>query len=157
MSRVFRLETIQRTVPLLNLDIQLDIIYNIRGCEYYNIKVGSMIEKSQIQLFQHQASICKTLADTKRLMILHELRDSEASVGQLVSSLGLPQSNVSQHLAILRERGIVTTRREGTTIYYKLANPKIGEACDLVREVLADQLSQNQALVKSLGRRGKRT
>lgn len=115
-----------------------------------------MIEKSQIQLFQHQASICKTLADAKRLMILHELRDSEASVGQLVSSLGLSQSNVSQHLAILRERGIVTTRREGTTIYYKLANPKIGEACDLVREVLADQLSQNQALVKSLGRRGKR-
>jgi len=95
------------------------------------------------------------MADAKRLMILHELRDSEASVGQLVSSLGLPQSNVSQHLAILRERGIVTTRREGTTIYYKLANPKIGEACDLVREVLADQLSQNQALVKSLGRRGK--
>jgi DNA-binding transcriptional ArsR family regulator len=115
-----------------------------------------MIEESKIQLFKHQADICKTLADPKRLMILHELRDSEASVGQLVSSLGLPQSNVSQHLAILRERGIVTTRREGTTIYYSLANSKIGEACDLVREVLADQLSQNQALVKSLGRRGKR-
>jgi ArsR family transcriptional regulator len=77
-------------------------------------------------------------------------------VGQLVASLGLPQSNVSQHLAILRERGIVTTRRKGTTIYYSLANPKIGEACDLVREVLADQLSQNQALAKSLGRRVKR-
>jgi DNA-binding transcriptional ArsR family regulator len=115
-----------------------------------------MIEESQVQLFKHQASICKTLADAKRLMILHELRDSEMSVGQLASGLGLPQSNVSQHLAILRERGIVTTRRDGTTIYYKLANPKIGEACDLVREVLADQLSQNQALVKSLGRRGKR-
>jgi len=115
-----------------------------------------MIEESQIQLFQHQASICKTLADAKRLMILHELRDGEMSVGQLASCLGLPQSNVSQHLAILRERGIVTTRRDGTTIYYKLANLKIGEACDLVREVLADQLSQNQALVKSLGRRGKR-
>jgi DNA-binding transcriptional ArsR family regulator len=115
-----------------------------------------MIEESQVQLFQHQASICKTLADAKRLMILHELRDGEMSVGQLASNLGLPQSNVSQHLAILRERGIVTTRRDGTTIYYKLANPKIGEACDLVREVLADQLSQNQALVKSLGRRGKR-
>jgi ArsR family transcriptional regulator len=114
-----------------------------------------MIEESQVQLFKHQASICKTLADAKRLMILHELRDGEMSVGQLASNLGLPQSNVSQHLAILRERGIVTTRREGTTIYYKLANPKIGEACDLVREVLADQLSQNQALVKSLGRRAR--
>jgi len=115
-----------------------------------------MIEESKVQLFKHQASICKTLADAKRLMILHELRDGEASVGQLVASLGLPQANVSQHLAILRERGIVTTRRKGTTIYYSLANPKIGEACDLVREVLADQLSQNQALARSLGRRGKR-
>ena len=115
-----------------------------------------MIDESMAQLFKHQANICKTLADAKRLMILHELRDGEASVGQLVSSLGLPQANVSQHLAILRERGIVTTRRKGTTIYYSLANPKIGEACDLVREVLADQLSQNQALAKSLGRRGKR-
>jgi len=115
-----------------------------------------MIEESKAQLFKHQADICKTLADPKRLMILHELRDGEMSVGQLVSNLSLPQANVSQHLAILRERGIVTTRREGTTIYYSLANPKIGEACDLVREVLADQLSQNQALIKSLGRRGKR-
>ncbi len=114
-----------------------------------------MSEESKILLFKHQASICKTLADAKRLMILHELRDGEMSVGQLTSSLELPQSNVSQHLAILRERGIVTTRREGTTIYYKLASPKIGEACDLVREVLADQLSQNQVLVKSLGRRGR--
>lgn len=115
-----------------------------------------MIDESMAQLFKHQASICQTLADPKRLMILHELRDAEASVGQLVSSLGLPQANVSQHLAMLRERGIVTTRREGTTIYYKLANSKIGEACDLVREVIADQLSQNQALARSLGRRGKR-
>jgi DNA-binding transcriptional ArsR family regulator len=123
--------------------------------EYYNIKVNAMIEEYKIELFKHQASICKTLADAKRLMILHELRDGEMSVGQLASGLDLPQSNVSQHLAILRERGIVTTRREGTTIYYKLANPKIGEACDLVREVLADQLSQNQALVKSLGRRAR--
>jgi ArsR family transcriptional regulator len=115
-----------------------------------------MIDESKAQLFKHQAAICKTLADPKRLMILHELRDEEKSVSQIVSALGLPQSNVSQHLAILRERGIVTTRREGTTIYYSLANPKIGEACDLVREVLADQLSQNQALGKSLVRRGKR-
>jgi DNA-binding transcriptional ArsR family regulator len=141
---------------LFPLDISLDIVYNIHRLEYYNIKVESMIEEYEVQLFKHQASICKTLADAKRLMILHELRNGEMSVGQLVSSLGLPQSNVSQHLALLRERGIVTTRREGTTIHYRLANPKIGEACDLVRQVLTDQFSQNQALVKSLGRRGKR-
>jgi len=112
-----------------------------------------MIDESKAQLFKHQAAICKTLADPKRLMILHELRDEEKSVSQIVSALGLPQANVSQHLAILRERGIVTTRRDGTTIYYKLANSKIGQACDLVREVLADQLSKNQVLARSLRRK----
>ncbi len=115
-----------------------------------------MIDESKKQLFEHQAGICKTLADSKRLIILHELRDGEKSVGQIVSALGLSQANVSQHLAIMRERGIVTTRREGTTIYYSLTNPKIGQACDLVQEVLADQLTRNQALAKSLGHLGKR-
>lgn len=112
-----------------------------------------MIDEAQMQLFKLQAEICKTMADSKRLMILHELREVEMSVGQLVSNLDLPQANVSQHLAILRERGIVTARREGTSVYYSLANPKIGQACDLVQEVLADQLAQNQVLADSLGRR----
>jgi DNA-binding transcriptional ArsR family regulator len=116
-----------------------------------------MIDESQIQLFKLQAEICKTLADSKRLMILHELRDGEMSVSQLVSNLGLPQANVSQHLAILRERGIVNWRREGTSVYYGLANPKIAQACDLVREVLADQLAENQALADSLDRPGEKS
>lgn len=102
-------------------------------------------------MFRLQAEICKTLAEPKRLMILHELRDGERSVGQLVSALEVPQANVSQHLAILRERGIVTTRREGTTIHYSLASPKIGEACDLVQQVLEEQLSGRRALAGSLG------
>jgi len=113
-----------------------------------------MTEEFQLQLFSLQAEVCKTLADPKRLMILHELREGEMSVGQLVSRLNLSQANVSQHLAILRERGIVNTRRDGTSIYYSVANPKIGQACDLVQQVLADQLAKNQALANSLGRTG---
>lgn len=109
-----------------------------------------MIEESQAHIFSLQAQICKTLADPKRLMILHELRGRERSVGQLASRLGLAQANVSQHLAVLRERGIVTGRRQGTSIYYSLAYPKIGEACDLVREVLREQLTDNRAVVDSL-------
>jgi ArsR family transcriptional regulator len=112
-----------------------------------------MIDESRMEVFRLQAEICKTLADVKRLTIIHELRDGERSVGQLVSDLGLPQTNVSQHLAILRERGIVSTRREGTSIYYSLTSPKIGQACDLVQEVLADQLARNQVLANSLGER----
>jgi len=109
-----------------------------------------MIEENKLYLFELQAEICKTLADPKRLMLLHELREGEKSVGQLVTSLGLPQANVSKHLAILRERDLVLTRREGTTIYYRLASPKIGEACDLVQKMLEGQFMRHQALASSL-------
>ena len=116
-----------------------------------------MIDESQMQIYRMQAEICKTLADPKRLMILHQLRDGEKSVGQIVSALELPQANVSQHLGVMRERGVVTTRREGATVYYSLANLKIGEACDLVQEVLRDQLATNRVLVNSIDFIGRKT
>ena len=58
---------------------------------------------------------------------------------------------------MLRERGIVSTRREGTTIYYSLISPKIGEACDLVQGVLQEQLANNRVLASSLGSLGRET
>jgi DNA-binding transcriptional ArsR family regulator len=74
------------------------------------------MNEKQLQLFKMQAEICKTMADPKRLMMVEELRNGELSVGELGARLGLPQANVSQHLSILRKRGIVATRRKGTTI-----------------------------------------
>lgn len=109
-----------------------------------------MIDEHAAQLFKLQADICKTLADPTRLMILNELKKGEMSVGQLTVNLGLLQTNVSRHLAVLRERTVVTTRRDGTTIYYSLASPKIAEACELVREVLEGQLTRNQRLASRL-------
>jgi ArsR family transcriptional regulator, virulence genes transcriptional regulator len=109
-----------------------------------------VLSPQKIEIFKMQAEICKTLSDPKRLMIVHELREGELSVGQLGTRLELPQANVSQHLAILRKRGIVDTRREGTTVFYRLASCKIGEACDMVRSVLSEQLSSNQALSQIL-------
>lgn len=118
-----------------------------------------MIDKRAVALFKLQADICKTMADPNRLMILHELRDGEVSVGQIVKRLGLPQSNVSRHLAVLRERDIVQARRAGTTIFYSLSSLKISQACDLVREMLETQLGAKKELARSLnslGGRGKR-
>ncbi|MBI2869517.1 MAG: helix-turn-helix transcriptional regulator, partial [Chloroflexi bacterium] len=91
------------------------------------------------------------LADPTRLMILHDLFEGEKPVGELVNRLELPQSNVSRHLAVLRERGIVNTRREGTSIFYSLADPRIAEACGLVREVLENQLARRQSLAGTIG------
>jgi DNA-binding transcriptional ArsR family regulator len=110
-----------------------------------------MFDAATLELFKMQADICKTLADPNRLMLLHQLREGEKSVSQMVSETGLTQTNVSRHLAVLRERSLVETRRDGTTIYYRMGNEKIGEACDMVRGVLQSQLVRTQALVSSLG------
>ena len=103
-------------------------------------------EQDLFEVFQLQAGLCKSLSDPKRLRIIHELRQGPKSVGEIAEILGLKQSNTSQHLAVLRKAGIVVTRREYSNVYYSLANPKIGEACDLVREVLIDQIRKNQLL-----------
>ena len=95
-------------------------------------------------LFERQARFCQALADPKRLAIIHLLRDRERTVGELVAALAVRQPNVSQHLTIMRELGIVTMRREANQNFYSLAHPAIGQACDLVQQVLAEQLDAEQ-------------
>lgn len=93
----------------------------------------------QRELYQMHASVCKGLADPKRLLILNALRDGELSVSELCEEVGFAQANVSQHLAVLRDRGLVVTRRDGQFVYYTVASPKIIEALDLLRQVMTEQ------------------
>ncbi len=109
-----------------------------------------MMDDSQMEIFHLQAEICKGLADPKRLMIIHELESGEKSVGELADILGLKQSNTSQHLAILRNAGVIIPRREGSTVYYSLVNPRISDACHLVRSVIADQIHHSRNLAEIL-------
>lgn len=69
------------------------------------------------------AKLLRTLANERRLMILCQLADGERSVGELQPNVGLSQSALSQHLAVLRQEGVVATRREGQTIWYRIADP----------------------------------
>lgn len=71
------------------------------------------------------AAFLKVVANEQRLLLLCRLRDGEASVGELVGLCGLSQSSVSQHLARMRDGGLVQTRRETTTIYYSIANQRV--------------------------------
>lgn len=89
------------------------------------------------------AKVCKGIADPKRLLIINALRDGERSVMELCDELGLPQANVSQHLAVLRDRGLVHTRRDAQRVFYSLTSIKIVEAIDLLREVMAEQVGAN--------------
>ncbi len=100
------------------------------------------------RLYELHAAICQTLANPKRLEILDRLREGERSVGQLAEDMRLSQSNVSQHLAVMRQHGIVVTRREGLSIYYRIANPKITKACGLMRQVLVEHLESRAALAE---------
>jgi ArsR family transcriptional regulator len=69
------------------------------------------------------AKLLRALGNERRLMILCQLTEGERSVGELAPTVGLSQSALSQHLAVLREEAIVTTRREGQTIWYRITDP----------------------------------
>lgn len=88
------------------------------------------------QMFSLHADLLKALAQPKRLEIIHLLRDQELTVGQIQSMLDLSQANLSQHLMVLRQHGVVDTRRNGKHIYYRLSHPEVIEASDLLRQVL---------------------
>ena len=100
-------------------------------------------------IYELQADISKTMAHPLRLAILHCLKDGEKTVNDLAETVGASQSNVSQHLALMRQREIVKTRKAGSNIYYRVASPKISQACDMVREVLIEQLAQRQEIAKN--------
>jgi len=103
-----------------------------------------------MELYRLKAELCKTFSDPTRLIIINELRSGEKVVGRLVEIIGIPQPVVSRHLAILRERGVVSSRREGTSNYYSLTEPKIGEACDIVHNILLNQIAKNKELAERL-------
>ena len=82
------------------------------------------------------ARLLRLLSHEKRLLVLCHLAGAgELNVGEMVNAVGLSQSALSQHLALLREDGLVATRREAQTIYYRLADPKAGRVLELLREM----------------------
>ncbi|MDA8387557.1 MAG: metalloregulator ArsR/SmtB family transcription factor [Nitrospiraceae bacterium] len=99
-------------------------------------------------IFEIQAEICKTIASPKRLEIINALKAGEKSVTELVDILGVPKANVSQHLAMMRHKGILKTRREGVNVYYSIANPKVIEACGLMREVMVEMMRERQKIAR---------
>ena len=98
-------------------------------------------------LFELQSEVCKTLASPKRLEIINALKDGEKTVGELVEILDVPKANVSQHLAVMRHKGILKSRRDGVNIYYRIANPKVIQSCMLMREVLTEQMTERSKLI----------
>jgi len=107
-------------------------------------------------IYMIHADFCKVFTNKVRLEILDQLRDGEKSVSQLAKTVGLNQPNISQHLAILREKKIVTTRKNGNIIYYSISNKSLYKALDIVREMICDQLIEDSTIAKRAKKSAKR-
>jgi len=94
------------------------------------------------------AEMCKTISNPRRQAILDTIRNGEMTVTELINKTGISQANLSQHLAILRSKGVVKTRRDGNNIYYSLSNVKIIEAYDLISEVLEDSTNSREKAIR---------
>ena len=108
------------------------------------------MEKPKVGELQNMhATLCQAIADPTRIALLYELGEGQKHVNQLVEALSLPQATVSRHLKILRERSLVSTDREGPYIYYRLADTRVLQALDLMRQILAEALAQQHHLTKA--------
>lgn len=101
------------------------------------------------EVYERQAEICSALASPVRLMILDMLANEEATATDLLATLKIPKSNLSQHLKVLKTAGVIKVRSVGLFQYLSLGMPEIKQACELVRLVLASQLREQAALAKA--------
>ncbi len=98
------------------------------------------------ELTELVSEMCHAINEPKRLMVLYALRDRPRSVNELAEYLETPQSNTSQHLAVLRDRGLVEAERQGSRVLYHLRHPKVIQAVDLLRDVLTEEIARQHAL-----------
>ena len=99
------------------------------------------------QIYIYHAEMCKVLSHPKRLEVINVLRDNEMTVGDLAERLHLTSANLSQHLAMMKERRILVSRKESNTVYYRVNNPRMLAAFDLLREILFEQIRGDAALI----------
>ncbi len=96
------------------------------------------------------AQVCSGLADPNRILILYTLSEKAYNVSDLAKTIELPQSTVSRHLKVLRDRGMVLAQRDGQSVFYSLADDRIIQALDLIRAMLASSLENQGALARSV-------
>jgi ArsR family transcriptional regulator len=101
-------------------------------------------------LHQMKAEFFKTLSHPMRIRALELLSQSERSVGELLREMDVEASNLSQQLAVLRRAGLVSTRKDGSTVYYSLISPQIAELMSVARSILTSVLSEQAELLSTL-------
>jgi DNA-binding transcriptional ArsR family regulator len=97
-----------------------------------------------------KADFFRVLGHPARVRIVQLLRDGERSVSALQEALELDSSAVSQHLAALRRQGLVASRKEGTSVYYRVSDPRTLELLELAKAIITSSLERNQVLLDDL-------
>ena len=104
----------------------------------------------QPPVYQVKAELFRVLGHPARVRILELLREGERTVGDLQQALGLDSSGTSQHLSALRRRDIVEARREGTSVYYRIKDPRTSELLEIARKIITTSIEDSQALLAQL-------
>ena len=113
---------------------------------------GEVNRQNQVEkdLYRKHADFCKVISHPTRLQIIDILRDGEMAVTDLALKLEITVGNLSQHLNLMKQRRVLESRKEGNSVIYRLANPKMIKACCLIREILYEQMEQDTALLKRM-------
>lgn len=105
---------------------------------------------AQKSVFEIQAELCHCMSNALRIEIVHILRSGPEKVNEIVRLTGQPQATISRHLGVLRNGGVLISQRQGQDVYYHIANPKIVEICDLMREVLIEEANRRSKIAEGL-------
>jgi ArsR family transcriptional regulator, virulence genes transcriptional regulator len=98
------------------------------------------------QIYERQVEICKAFANPTRLRILDLLAKQPCSASQLQKQLSVAKANLSQHLTVLKQAGVVVSRRQGKQVFCSLAIPEVKTACQLIRDVLRAQIKKDSQM-----------
>jgi DNA-binding transcriptional ArsR family regulator len=101
------------------------------------------------KIFELQADVCKVLSHPIRMEIIHLLREEELCFSRILEITGCLKSNLSQHIKIMVEKGVLKVRRDGQYRHYSLLSKKVAQACQLMHEVLFQNIQKQQELLKN--------
>lgn len=102
------------------------------------------------KLYSQQAEFCKLMANPKRLEIIALISDQALCVEEIAQIMAVRVPNISQHLAMLRDKGVVKVTREGTRLYYKLTDPHLMEACNQMRQAVISHMKEDARLLENI-------
>jgi ArsR family transcriptional regulator len=101
-------------------------------------------------LYTLHADVCKALAHSVRIEIIDVLKDRESAFGEILVKTKVLKSNLSQHLSIMVQKGILDQRKKGLHVYYKLSSPRVYEAFYMMRQVLKERIQKQGKLLKRM-------